>query len=165
MNLVANVAQAMIAYFEGDLRRINHFLKVYGFAKTIGELERLGQGEQQILEIAALTHDIGIKVSERKYSSASGEHQQQEGPAEARALLNALNVPEPVVGRVCWLIARHHTYRDIVGMDYPCLVEADFLVNMYEDDLPAASIERIRKEIFKPPSGISLLKSLYPTLG
>ena len=82
---VARVQQAMIDYFDGDMRRINHLLKVYGFAKAIGELEGLDAQTQFILEVAALTHDIGIKVSERKYHSAAGNYQQLEGPAEARA--------------------------------------------------------------------------------
>ena len=37
--------------------------------------------------------------------------------------------------RVQYLIGRHHTYNDIDGIDYQILVEADFLVNMYEDSL------------------------------
>ena len=72
MNTVSLVARAMIDYDTGDVRRINHFLKVYGFAKTMGELEGLNAETQLTLEIAALTHDIGIRMSERKYGSASG---------------------------------------------------------------------------------------------
>ena len=41
---------------------------------------------------------------------------------------------------MCWLIAHHHSYADIHDMDLQVLVEADFLVNIYEDapDDPAA---------------------------
>ena len=35
------VIEAAIAYFENDIRRISHLLKVYGFAKAIGEKEQL----------------------------------------------------------------------------------------------------------------------------
>jgi len=31
----------MIRYYAGDVKRINHFMKVYSFAKTIGEMEKL----------------------------------------------------------------------------------------------------------------------------
>ena len=41
MNLIGQIINAMIAYYAGDVRRINHFLKVYGFAKAIGEMEGL----------------------------------------------------------------------------------------------------------------------------
>ena len=77
----------MVAYNACDARRIHHFIKVYGFAKMIGETEGLDADTQEILEIAALTHDIGIRNSERKYGNCSGAHQQEEGPPEARALL------------------------------------------------------------------------------
>ncbi len=69
---IAKVMKAMIGYYSGDINRINHFVKVYGYAKTIGELEGIDELTQEILEIAAITHDIGIKVSEEKYQSASG---------------------------------------------------------------------------------------------
>ena len=161
MNTVLQVQRAMIAYFEGDVRRISHFLKVYGYARLIGVWEGLDAQTQQTLEIAALTHDIGIKVSERKYHSASGDHQQQEGPAEARQLLSGLPVDPATVERVCWLIAHHHTYADIQGADYQILVEADFLVNIDEDHLSSHAIQQIRQTIFRTAAGIALLQTLY----
>ena len=38
---IAQLTQKMISYSEGNLHDISHFLKVWGFAKTIGELEGL----------------------------------------------------------------------------------------------------------------------------
>ncbi len=151
----------MVAYNAGDLRRVNHLLKVYGFAKTIGEREGLDTRTQEILEIAALTHDIGIRNSERKYGSCSGEHQQQEGPAEARALLYALGAEVDIIERVCWLIAHHHTYTDIQGMDYQILVEADFLVNAFEDEMDEDAIRTVREKLFRTNTGIELMNQLY----
>ena len=158
---VARVSKAMIDYFAGDARRINHFLKVYGFAKTIGTLEGLTPSTMFILEIAALTHDIGIKVSEAKFHSASGHYQQIEGPGEAKALLDALQLPQAVVARVCWLIARHHTYTDIQELDYQILVEADFLVNIDEDAMTLDAVLSIASKIFRTKTGLALLHSLY----
>ena len=60
MKKSAFVMKEMIRYFEGDIKRINHLIKVFGFAKTLGELERIDSYTQEIIEIAALTHDIGI---------------------------------------------------------------------------------------------------------
>ena len=45
-----------------------------------------------------------------------------------------------VIERVCYLIAHHHTYDKIDGKDYQILVEADFLVNLYEDNLPEKAV-------------------------
>ncbi len=168
MSLVSRVQRAMMAYFAGDVKRINHFTKVHGFARGIGELEGLDAKTQTILEMAALTHDIGIRNSERKYGSSSGEHQQVEGPPEAEKLLSALGVDRATVDRVCWLIAHHHTYRDITGSDYRILVEADFLVNIHEDGLSLPAVQKIEKDIFRTDAGRTFLRLLYlpssPTL-
>lgn len=161
MGLVASVLSAMIDYDAGDVRRINHFLKVYGFARAIGELESLDAATQFTLEIAALTHDIGIRNSERKYNSASGEHQQVEGPPEAEKLLQSLDIDADVVQRVCWLIAHHHTYGEFREMDYQILVEADFLVNIGEDGISADAIAQIRERIFRTATGLRFLYRLY----
>ncbi len=155
------VISAMINYYAGDAKRINHFIKVFGFAKTIGELEGIDKRTQQILEVAAITHDIGIKNSEMKYNSAAGCYQQTEGPPEARKMLEKLEFDPELIERVCRLIARHHTYDDIVDMDCQILIEADFIVNAYEDDLSADAVRSIKKTIFRTSSGKSLLDEIY----
>jgi uncharacterized protein len=50
MRRIKHVTQAMISYFNGDVKRINHFLKVHAFAKLIGELEGL-EGKELITTI------------------------------------------------------------------------------------------------------------------
>lgn len=61
------IINEIIKYYAGDVKRINHFMKVYSFAKTIGEIEHIDNEKQEVLEIAAIVHDIGIKLSEQKY--------------------------------------------------------------------------------------------------
>ena len=161
MNNIGQITHAMITYYKGDAQGINHFLKVYGFAKTIGELEKLDERSQGILEIAALTHDIGIKNSIKKYNSSAGEYQQIEGPPEAKALLEELGTNKTVIDRVCWLIAHHHIYDDIQDLDYQILVEADFLVNAFEADMPHETICGVRDKIFRTKTGIDLLNTIY----
>lgn len=156
-----NILRSMISYYAGDTKRINHFLKVYGFAKLIGAMEGLDDSKQEILEIAALTHDIGIKNSEIKYHSSSGKYQQIEGPPEAKKMLEDLAIDKDVIERVCWLIAHHHTYNNIDSIEYQILVEADFLVNIFEDEMSIGSIKSIHEKIFKTESGLRLLNDLY----
>lgn len=151
----------MMEYYTGDPRRVNHFLKVFGFAKAIGAGEGLCARTREILEVAALTHDIGIRNSEAKYGSSSGEHQQIEGPPEAKALLRGLGADEDLIARVCFLIAHHHTYQDIDGPDYQILVEADFLVNAYEDKLSPDAIRAFERKVFRTETGKALLHTLY----
>ncbi len=159
--MMEDVIAAMIAYNAGDPKRAGHLLKVYAFAKAIGAAEGLDAQTQQILEIAALTHDIGIRNSERTYGSCSGVHQQVEGPPEAEKLLKQLGADQAVIERVCWLIAHHHTYTDIQGIDYQILVEADFLVNAYEEEMDIDATRSVRNKLFRTKKGTEMLDSLY----
>jgi len=158
--MIEQVLLKMIEYYAGDPRRVNHFLKVYGFAKAIGAGEGLDARTREILEIAALTHDIGIRNSEAKFGSSAGSYQQTEGPPEADKLLRSLGIEEAIIARVCRLIARHHTYTDIEGMDYQILVEADFLVNAYEDQLSTDAIRTFERKVFRTETGMALLHTL-----
>ena len=63
--------------------------------------------------------------------------------------------------RICFLIGHHHTYNHIDGLDYQILVEADFLVNLYEDNCSQHAIDAACKNIFKTQAGISLLRDMY----
>ena len=53
MRSISNITEKMIAYSKGDLHDIHHFLRVWAYAKTIGELEGLEEETQFILEAAA----------------------------------------------------------------------------------------------------------------
>ena len=75
--------EKMMEYYAGDPKRVQHFLKVYEFAKLIGESEELEPEKLHILRTAAIVHDIGIKISEKKYGSSGGKYQVKEGPAVA----------------------------------------------------------------------------------
>ena len=66
-----------------------------------------------------------------------------------------------LVERVCYLISRHHTYTDIDGMDYQILVEADFLVNLFEDGAGPQEVASVRQRIFRTQSGLRMLEQLY----
>ena len=161
-NKVGNVIYKVIEYFGDDVRRINHFLKVYGYAKMIGECENLDDSMQEILEVTAVLH--GIKVAEQKYNSSAGHYQQLEGPPVAKKILDELGYPDDFVERVMYLIAHHHTYINIDGMDYQILVEADFLVNADEDRLSSDAIENFKEKIFKTTTGIAVLENNYLNL-
>ena len=68
---------------------------------------------------------------------------------------------DDVQERVCWLVGHHHTYTNISGIDYQLLVEADFLVNIFEDGFSAEMIENVRNKIFRTQSGIQCLEDMY----
>lgn len=156
------VLQAMITFDAGDAKRIQHFLKVYTYAALLGRQEKLTEEVQQTLELAAILHDIGIHAAEEKYGSAAGVYQEKEGPAPARKLLKEVSgIPDAMIERICYLIGHHHTYKDADGADYQLLLEADFLVNAYEDDLSAKACRSFREKVFRTTSGIAMLNTIY----
>ena len=160
---ILTLHQKMIEYMSGDARRIQHFTKVHAFAKMIGIMEKLPADTQYVLEVAALTHDIGIRMGEKKYGvgMVTGKVQEQEGPAVAKDMLEKLGCDAKVIERVCYLIGHHHTFENIVGADYQILVEADYLVNLYEDGLPIENVKTALEKIFKTASGIRLCKLMF----
>lgn len=161
MTIVSTMIKEMIKFEADNPDRINHFLKVYGFAKVISEMEGVDKETQEILELAAVMHDIGIKVSLEKHDSSIGFYQEKEGPMKAREFLELHGVQENIIDRVCYLIGKHHTYTNIDGMDYQILVEADFLVNIHEGKIQKDIINSVRENIFKTKSGIEVLDLMF----
>lgn len=159
--MIKNIMSDMIEYFGGDVRRINHAIKVYGFAKTLGELEGLDNNSQFILEVSAILHDIGIKVSEEKYNSSAGKYQEMEGPAVAKSILQKYKITDESMGRILHLIGNHHSYAKIDGKEFQMLIEADFIVNIFEDNINREAIISIRNKYFKTISGIKFINKMY----
>lgn len=155
------IALAMIDYYAGDAKRINHFLKVHAFAKIIAKAEGVPRCLTELIEATAYLHDIGIKVSEEKYNSASGYYQQIEGPPEAKKMLEDMGVDKQIIDRICFVIAHHHNYAKIDGIDYQIIIEADFIVNMYEENGSRDTIKSVGEKIFKTKTGLEILRKLY----
>lgn len=159
--MLKNLCMEMINYYAEDPKRIQHFVKVHAFAKLIGEMEQVDGGTMRILEAAAYVHDIGIKPAERKYGSCGGKLQEQEGPAAAKEMLERLGFEEKLTERVCYLVGHHHTYKEIDGIDYQILVEADFLVNLYEDHLGKEAAATVCEKIFRTESGKQICRTMF----
>lgn len=153
---------AMTEYDKGDVPRIQHFVKVHDFAATIAQLENVDKDTQFIIETAAILHDIGIHPSERIYGNCAGKHQEELGPAEARAMMEKLGgYTAQQIERVCFLIAHHHTYEGVSGIDWQIILEADFLVNAFEDGLSKEGVVSFRNRVFKTATGTDLLNTMF----
>lgn len=153
--------QSMIEYEQGDPRRIQHFVKVHSFSRLIGHKEGLDEETQFILEAAAYVHDIGIKPAAALYGSCDGRLQEELGPGPAKEMLESCGFSEPQIGRVAYLVGHHHTYTDIDGMDYQILVEADFLVNLYENNSPKEAVRNACERIFRTDTGKSICRTMF----
>ena len=162
MTPTQTLALAMIDYNNGDPKRIQHTTKVHAYASMIGRIEGLDEETLFILESAALVHDIGIRASEQKYGHQNGKLQEQEGPAVAREMLTRIGgYSERQIERICWLVGHHHTYHVCEDLDYQILIEADFIVNLYEDNESPHAIRAVRKNIFRTGSGTKMLETMF----
>ena len=152
----------MTEFNDGDPKRIQHLIKVFEFAHIIAVKEGLDEETLKILDMASIMHDIGIRPSEQKYGKCNGKLQEQEGPAYAREMLSEFSgVSAEEVERVCYLIAHHHTYENVEGLDYRILLEADFLVNAMEDELDKEAIVHFRDKVFETKTGIHLINTMF----
>lgn len=159
---LAQLLQATIKYDTGDARRIHHLIKVHDFARAIAIAEGLEGEERFILEAAAILHDIGIHASEAKYGKCNGKHQEELGPIEGVKVMDAVGAFQPKqIDRICWLIAHHHSYLNVVETDHRILIEADFLVNSFEDNLSLDVIRSFRDKLFRSPSAIKMLNDMW----
>lgn len=161
MNKIDALTSEMIGYFSGDAKRIQHFIKVHEFCALIGRAEQLDEHTLFVLEAAALVHDIGIKPAERLYGSCGGKLQEELGPGEARPILEKLCFSEDDTARICFLISHHHTYTDIDGIDLQILIEADFLVNLYEDNSTKDVVLSAYRKVFSTKTGKELCRKIY----
>ena len=158
---VAEITAKMIDFYQGSVHDINHFIKVYAYAKTIGKCERLDEATQTILEIAAIVHDIACPLCREKYGNADGRLQEQEGPALAEAFLEGTCLSPEQINRIAYLVGHHHTLQGIEGLDYQILIEADYIVNADESHYPKENIENMLEKVFRTEAGRRILKSMY----
>ena len=159
--MIQKLTEKMIGYFCGDPKRIQHFIKVHAFSRYIGLGEKLPEHELFLLECAALVHDIGIKPAEEQYGECGGRLQERLGPPEAERMLTGLGFTPSDIERICFMIAHHHTYDVIEGKDLQILIEADFIVNLFEDGASMSAVESAYSKIFRTESGKTLLRTIF----
>ena len=157
---ISEIMVKMIEYSQGNRHDIQHFLKVYAYAKTIAECEGVSPYHQKIVEIAAILHDIACPLCREKYGNTNGKYQELEGPALAEEFLQDTGLPEDIIHRISFLVGHHHTIEGIDGIDYQILLEADYLVNADESGYSAANIHNTKEKLFRTQTGTALLQSI-----
>lgn len=161
MSRMNELYKKMVSFYKGEPQQIQHFVKVHSFARLIAQEEHLDEKTMYTLEAAALVHDIGIRPAMEKYGKSNGRLQEEEGPAYAETMLKELGFDKTVIERVSYLVGHHHTYTDIDGLDYQILVEADFLVNYFEESLSEEAVRDSVKKIFKTETGKHLAQEMF----
>lgn len=159
--MLNKLKMAMIEYFAGDAKRIQHFLKVHELAGLIAAAEGLDEKTRLTVEAAAVVHDVGIKIGEKLYGVCTGKQQEQLGPPMAKRMLADAGFPEDMTERACYLVGHHHTYENIDGIDLQILIEADFLVNLYEDGVSRDGVVSAFNSIFRTNTGKLLCRQMF----
>ena len=156
----AQIIKKMVDYSDGNIPDINHFLHVWAYAKTIAELEGIDEKTKYIIETAAIIHDIACPLCREKYGNTNGKYQEKEGAALAEEFLSGTGMTKEQIERVAYLVAHHHTFSGIDGIDYQILIEADYIVNACERGYSRHNIENFIKKFVKTKSGTELLRSV-----
>lgn len=159
--MLNKLKEKMIVFYKGNLHYIEHFLKVYSYARMIGEMEGLDEKTQSILEMSAIVHDISIPVCYEKYGEDSGALQEKESEGQLRPFLKEFGLPADVEERIITLVCHHHTYAPVLGIDHQILLEADFLVNASEHKMSRAQVEHFINNFAATETGKRLLKEIY----
>ena len=158
---VSKIMEKMIAYSDGNIHDIDHLIRVWTYAKTIGELEGLDASTQYILEVAAITHDIACPLCREKYGNTNGKHQEEEGALMVRAFLSGCGMLPEQIDRVSYLVGHHHTFSGIDGLDYQILIEADYIANATENGYSQDNATNFINRIVKTESGIRIAKAVF----
>ena len=158
---IAQLMEKMLAFSEGNLHDIDHLIRVWTYARTIGELEGLDPETQYVLEAAAIVHDIACPLCREKYGNTHGKHQEEEGALMTRDFLQDTGMPAERIERVVYLVAHHHTFTGVDGIDYQILLEADYLANASENGYQKEQIEAFLARTVKTASGARLIRSVF----
>lgn len=158
---IAQILEKMIVFSDGNIHDIEHLIKVWTYAKTIGELENLDRDMQYILEVAAITHDIACPLCREKYGNTNGKYQEEEGGPLVREFLADTGMTEEQIDRVAYLVSHHHTLQGIEGLDYQILIEADYVVNAAESGYSRENIENFTERIMQTGSGRRIARAVF----
>ena len=161
MTGISEIMARMIEYSEGNIHDIDHFVRVWNYARTIGQLEGLDEGTQRILELAAIVHDIACPLCREKYGNTNGKHQEAEGAPMAAAFLREFDLDAAEVERVSYLVGHHHTLTGIDGVDYQILIEADYIANATENGYSPENVRSFTERIAKTRAGRRLIRAIF----
>lgn len=154
------VRREMESFFGDDAHEISHALEVTSHALRIQAVEG---GNRDIVTMASLLHDVGIKSAKEQFGSSAGHYQEELGPPIADEILGRLGVEKEKIVTVKELIAHHHTAGKIKTKEFACLWDADFIVNLRKV-APKMETEKLRsliEEKFMTREGKRLAREIY----
>lgn len=153
------VEKALEGYFGDDFRRIEHAKEVYSIALRINNVEG---GDRDVVAMAALLHDVGIKPAEELHGSSQASYQEKLGPPVAREILSRLGVGEDRIAMVSEIVAHHHTRGKVKTLEFACIWDADMIVNLKEntENLGAEKIGKVIEDTLMTGEGKRIAREL-----
>lgn len=158
---VSQTLEKMIAFSKGNIHDIDHLIRVWTYAKTIGEIEGLDSDTQYVLELSAITHDIACPLCRKKYGNTDGKLQEAEGALLVREFFAESGISANQIDRIVFLVSHHHTLSNIDGIDYQILLEADYIANASENGFEIENIMNFMQKVFKTETGKRILKCVF----
>ncbi len=157
---VALIMEKMIRFSGGNIHDTDHLIRVWAYAKTIGEREGLDPGTRTVLEAAAITHDIACPYCRERYGRTDAALQEKEGARMARDFLAGTGLTEAQIERAVFLVGHHHTLTGIDGPDWQILVEADYIANASEKGYAPENVRRFMDEVMRTGTGRRIAASV-----
>ena len=158
---VSEIMEKMISFSKGNIHDMDHLIRVWTYARTIGDLEGLDSETMFILEVAAITHDIACPLCRDKYGNTNGKHQENEGTQMVRDFLYDTGLTDAQINRVAFLVGHHHTFTGIEGADWQILVEADYIADASENGYSEQNIQSFIEKSVKTESGKRLIREVF----
>ncbi len=161
MEKITMLRNVMIEWEMGEPKRMQHFFKVHTFAKLIAESENVKPDTLYTLEVASLVADVGVKLAKAQDFRAPIELQDKEGVVAVKKMLLSLGFNGEIIERVCFMVGNRRDLDNIKGMDFRILIEAEYLVNLYEQLAKKESFALANKKVFKTKTGTTLFRKMY----
>ena len=158
---VLQIMEKMIAFSEGNIHDIDHFIRVWTYARMIAEAEQVDAETQFLIEVAAITHDIACPLCREKYGNTNGKYQELEGAPMVGIFLSGMGLSAPHTERIQYLVGHHHTLTDINDIDLQILVEADFIANATENGYSEQKVQSFISKIMKTESGKRIARTVF----
>lgn len=97
--MIEEIEEAMILYTKGNKIKhdVAHFLKSATIRTSYWKIGTFRKREQDILEVAAIVHDIACPMCREKYGNSAGNLQEKEGPALVKELLKDFSLDNDFV--------------------------------------------------------------------
>ncbi len=115
----------------GDKDRA-HTHRVWLIAKTIAEEEGLSEDKRDIVEKAAMLHDVACPLCRSLYGKAEGRMQEVHSREVIEPIINILGWSSETREKLVEIASRHHTFSPDDSKVEVVLKEADALVNLSE---------------------------------